>query len=139
MGGAPEDVVHHVAERLMPWWVGGYLARGRVCGELGRHDDLGDPGQRARHRAHPLGLLRMRLELALIDSRDASLRIQGDARQRGDAVDVSELDARVGAQRLRGVACGAEDVRRAIVKQLAWAAAISCSGFVPFPSPNRES
>ena len=28
---------------------------------------------------------------------------------------------------------------RAIVKQLACAAAISCSGLVPFPSPNRES
>jgi len=65
-------------------------APSRACGKLGRHDDLGDPGQRARHRAHPLGLVSERLELLLIDARDASRvctfrrRLQlGEARARG--------------------------------------------------------
>jgi hypothetical protein len=54
----------------------------------------------------------VRLELLLIDARDASLRIQGDARQGGDAVDVTQLDPRGRAQRLRRVACGAENLRQ---------------------------
>jgi len=83
-----------------------------ICGKLGRQDDLGHPGQCARHRAHPLGLVRVRLELLLIDAGDASLRIQVYPRQRGGAVDVAQLDARVRAQRLRRVPRSAEDVRQ---------------------------
>jgi len=60
-----------------------------TCGELGRQHDLGNPGQCARHRANPLCLVRVRLELQLIDAPDTTLRVQVDARQRGNAVHVA--------------------------------------------------
>src|SRR5260370_32022513 len=62
-----------------------------TCGELGRQDDLGDPGQRARHRADPLGRLRVRLQLLLTHARDASLRIQVAARHGRGAAAVAPM------------------------------------------------
>ena len=56
----------------------------------------------------------------------------------GLSVDGSQSDGGVRVDRIRRSACLSEKAQRAIEKQAAWAAAISCSGLDPGPSSKRD-
>src|SRR5438105_9536431 len=79
--------------------------------EFGRQADLGYSRQRARDRTGRLRLLGIALELLLLEIAHLPLGLQVDAGQRGRAVDVAQLHARLGLQRLGRVSRRAEGAR----------------------------